>query len=160
MIFGVDFNRIIEHLTPHFLKKSKHLAWLKVLLSPVVWLYDQFLTYRTAKLKEATINSQVVRFTRALRDYFGSELIEIIHSGDFLNQAFIYLEIEGATAEYDYLPIEAHEPVDYDYTQAEFDSENDFTVRIPAAMNGQQDAVIAFVNKYKLAGKRFNVELI
>src|SRR3989339_480346 len=103
MIFGIDINKLIQQLTPHFLNKPKQIAWLQVLLYPLVWLYSEFLTYRTAKLKEATINSQVIRFRRALRDRFENESIEIIHPEDYLSQAFIYLEIEGATIEYDYL---------------------------------------------------------
>lgn len=160
MIFGVDINRLIQQLTPHHMNKPKHNAWLQVLLYPVVWLYAAFLTYRADKLKEATINSQVIRFTRALRDRFVNENIVIIHPVDFLGQSFIYLEIEGATLEYDYLGIEAHVPVNYDFLQAEYDIEYDFIVRIPALIASKQAAVIAFVNIYKLAGKRFKVEII
>lgn len=160
MIFGIDINKLIQWLTPHFLNRQKHIAWLQVLLFPVVWLHAQFLLFRAAKLKEATINSQVHRFTRALRDQFGSEEIFIIHFGDYLAQAFIYLEIEGAFLEFDYLDAENHVPVDYDATQAEYDNEYDFIVRISASLTGQQEAIAAFVNKYKLAGKRFKIEII
>lgn len=160
MIFNIDFNKVIGSLTPHFLNKPKHIAWLQTLLYPVLWLYDDFLTYRDVKLKEATINSQVNRLTRALRDAFENELIEIVHISDYLNQAFIYLQIEGATIEYDYLNVEAHTPAEYDFLQAEYDAETDFVVRIPSAISDKADAVKLFVNKFKFSGKRFKVEII
>jgi len=160
MIFGIDINKMVKWLMPHFLFKPVHYAWLKLLLFPMTWTYSQFLVYRLDKLKEATINSQVNRLRLALRERFGSDLIDIIHFSDYLNQAYIYLEIEGATLEYDYLEMENHQPVDYDYLTEEYDQEFDFVVRIPQSLAAQWESIIAFVNKYKLVGKRFTLEFI
>lgn len=160
MIFEIDLNKIIRWLTPHFLDKPKHRAWLQTLMFPIVWLYAQFLDYRSSKFRESTINSQVNRLTQALRERFGSDLIEILHFSDYLNQAFIYLELEGSVLEYDYLAIEGHVPVDYDFLQAEYDNQFDFVVRIPASLTIEQDSITAFVNKYKLVSKRFKIEII
>lgn len=158
-MFNIDINKLVKWLLPHYLNKPKHYAWLKVLTSPLVWLYDQFLIYRSAKLREVTINSQVNRFTQALQYTFNNAGIYILHPRVYLNQAFIYLEIEGATPEFDYLYIEAHTPVDYDYLQSEYDAEIDFIVRVPSALAALQDQISAFVNKYKYYGKRFKIEL-
>lgn len=158
MRYDIDFNKLIKWLVPHFLAKPKHLAWLTTLLFPLVWLYEQFLGYRSDKLYDATINSQVNRLTHALRREFSDNTIYIIHYADYLDQAFIFLELEGATPEYDYLDIEAHTPVDYDFTSSEYDNEQDFIVRIPVALTSQSAAVAQFVNKYKFSSKRFKVE--
>jgi len=158
-MFNIDFNKIIRWLMPHYLVKPKHVAWLTVLLSPIIWLYNQFLVYRSAKLLEATINSQVNRFTKALQQTFGNTGIFILHPSAFLTQSFIYLEIEGATPQFDYLAIENHTPIDYDYVQLEYDSQIDFIVRVPAALTELQKQIGAFVNKYKYFGKRFRIEL-
>jgi hypothetical protein len=158
-MFNIDLNKIIRWLMPHYLVKPKHIAWLTVLLSPVVWLYAQFLTYRDAKLLEATINSQVNRFNLALQQTFGNNGIFILHPSAFLTQNYIYLELEGATPEFDYLAIDAHTPVDYDFLQLEYDSEIDFIVRVPTALASMQDVIAAFVNKYKFYDKRFRIEL-
>lgn len=158
MNFNIDINKLIFWLMPHFLTKPKHLVWLQTLLFPLSWLYAQFLQYRAQKLYDATINSQVNRLTHALRSKFNDQTIYIIHLSDYIDQAFIFLEIEGATPEYDYLAIEGHIPVDYDFTQAEYDSEVDFIVRIPLAMVAQSEAVKAFVNLYKFSSKRFKIE--
>lgn len=158
MIFGIEINKLIKWLIPHFLYKPKHKAWLETLLSAVAWLYAQFLIYRDEKLYEATTNSQVSRLTHALIRKFGDDRIYIIHPDDFLDQAYIYLEIEGATPEWDWLAEEEHTPVDYDFLAAEYDNQYDFIVRIPAEIAGQAELIRAFVNKYKFSSKIFNVE--
>lgn len=158
MIFGIGINKLIKWLVPHFLVKPKHIAWLQTLLSPILSLYSNFLGYRDTKLYDATVNSQVNRLTLALRDGFNDNTIYILHLGDYLDQAFIYLEIEGATPEFDYLAIEAHTPVDYDFLQAEYDNQYDFIVRIPVAIAAQTEAIRAFVNKYKFSSKRFIIQ--
>ncbi|WP_443937105.1 hypothetical protein [Pedobacter sp. MW01-1-1] len=158
MNFNIDFNKLITWLVPHFLVKPNHLAWLKTLLFPVVWLYSEFLAYRAEKLYDATINSQVNRLTHALRKRFNNQSIYIIHLSDYTDQAFIFLEIEGATLEYDYLAMEGHTPLDYDFLQAEYDNEVDFIVRIPIGMAALSEEVKAFVNLYKFSSKRFKIE--
>lgn len=157
-MFNANFNTLIKWLVPHYLFKPKQMAWLNALLSPLVWLFDAFTKYREQKLYDATINSQVIRLTKALRDKFNDQSIYIIHLTDYLDQAFIYLEIEGATVEYDYTDAEAHTPLDYDFIQAEYDAEFDFVVRIPVALVSATPEVKAFVNKYRFSSKRFIIE--
>lgn len=160
MIFDIDLKKIVKWLTPYFLWKPKQIAWLTVLLFPLAWLYEQFLVYRLGMLKEATTNSQVNRLTRSLRDRYNNEGIYIIHFSDYINQAFVYLQLEGSFNTFDYLSSEAHVPADYDFLQIEYDDQFDFVVRIPAVIAVQADAITAYVNKYKLASKRFKVEII
>lgn len=158
MNYDIDFNKVIRWLVPHFLNKPKHIAWLTTLLTPLVWLYDQFLIYRSQKLYDATINSTVNRLTHALRQKFANNTIYIIHYSDYLDQAFIFLQIEGATPEFDYLVSDAHTPLTYDFTSSEYDNEQDFIVRIPISLASQASTVAAFVNLYKFSSKRFKVE--
>jgi len=153
-----NINKTIKQLLPYFLVKPKQLAWLQVLLYPLVWLYANFLTYRAAQLKNATVNSTVIRFTRALRDEFADETIYIFHPEEILDQAFIYLAVEGAILEYDYLASENHVPVDYDYTVIEYNSNYDFIVRIPVALASRADEVMAYVKKYAFFGLHYTVE--
>lgn len=160
MIPNIDLRKLAKWLTPYFLWRPKQIAWLNVLLSPLTWLYDQFLDYRQIKLREATTNSQVIRLTRALRDEFNSEDIVLIHFSDYLNQAFEYLDIEGSFNEFDYLDSDGHSPDDYDFFEEEYNAQTDFVVRIPAVIADKKDQITAFVNKYVLAGKRFKIEIV
>jgi len=160
MIFDIDLKKIVKWLTPYFLWRPKQVAWLTVLVFPLTWLFKQFIAYRLDKLKEATTNSQVIRLTRALRDRYLNENINIIHFSDTMSQAFVYLQLEGSFDEFDFTGAEGHLPSDYDYVQTEYNDQYDFVVRIPAVIAVQADAVKAFVNKYKLASKRFKVEII
>ena len=158
MIFNINFNKLIKWLLPHFLNKTKQIAWLSALLYPIVWLHAQYLIYRDQKLSDATINSQVIRLTKALRDKFSNLGIYILHFSDYLDQAFIYLRIEGATIEYDYIQLDNHSPADYDFLSAEYDNQYDFIVRIPVGMALKADQVNAFVQLYKFSSKRFKIE--
>ena len=97
---------------------------------------------------------------QALRDEFNNNTIEIVHPGDYLAKAYIYLYIEARPPEYDYLDSEGHLPVEYDYLDGEYNSTLDYIVTIPASMAAQIPAITAFVNKYNLSSRRFAVHTI
>lgn len=157
--FNFDIIKMVRWLLPYFLVKPRHRAWLETLSAPIKSLYTDFLTYRQLQLRNATVNSSKNRLTRALRDKYEDETIYILHSNDYLNQSFIYLEEEGASLEYDYLYEEEHEPADFDYLDEEYNSEVDFVVRIPQAMAAKQLDVYEYVRKYVFTGIRFTIEL-
>jgi hypothetical protein len=156
--FRFDIDKMIRWLMPYFLVKPKHLAWLQTLFAPLKTLYADFIGYKALQLKNATINSQKARLETALRDQFEDNSIYIFHPDDYLDQAFIYLQREGATPEFDYLHIEAHVPVDYDATQPEYNTQYDFIVRIPASLAGSTQAIHAFVKKYVFSSITFTIE--
>lgn len=144
---------------PHFLVKPKHIAWLTVLFYPLVVLYSQFLQYRSAQLRRATINSQRNRLTQALRDEFLNDSIYLQHNSDYLNQAFIYLEEEGASAEFDYLEEEGHQPESFDFLDEEYELQYDFIVRIPQSLSAKTLDISAFVKRYVFTSIRYKIEL-
>lgn len=156
--YRYDVKKMIRWLMPFFLIKPKHLAWLETLLLPVETMYVDFLVYREQQLKEATITSETNRLTRALRDKFLNETIYILHPDDYLDQAFIYLESEGASPEFDYLDEENHAPLTFDFLDEEYNSQFDFIVRIPDILAGNTDAIRAFVKKYIFSGITFTIE--
>jgi len=156
--FRFDIDKMIRWLLPYFLVKPIQLAWLQVLFTPLKTLYASFMSFRTLQLKNATINSEKERLQTALRDQFADNTIYIFHPDDYLDQAFIYLEREGATPEFDYLAIENHVPADYDFTEAEYNSQFDFIVRIPASLAGSTQAIYAYVKKYIFSSITFTIE--
>lgn len=156
--YTFDVNKMIRWLMPYFLLQPIHYAWLQTLLVTVKNRYADFLAYRDLQLRNATVDSTVIRFTKGLRDEFEDDTIYILHPEDFLDQSFIYLASEGATIEYDYLASEDHSPVDYDYTEAEYSLNWDFIVRIPVALAGSIDAIRAYVKKYAFSGLNYTIE--
>jgi hypothetical protein len=157
--YSFDINKMIVRLMPEFLIKPIHLAWLKVLNAPLKQRYADFLIYRQQHLADATINSSVNRLTQALWDKFDStQSIYLLQSTDYLDEAFIYLESDGATPAYDYLISDNVEPYDYDFLNTEYNSNYNFIVRIPVALVAQTNAIYNFVATYVFSGITFTVQ--
>ena len=144
---------------PYFLVKPIHYAWLQTLLVPMKNRYAAFLTYRQQQLADATIDSSVNRLTKALWDKFDStESIYILQNDDYQDEPFIYLESDGATPAYDYLESENHIPQEFDYLEGELNSNVNFIIRIPVAIEGQYELIYAFVKRYVYSGITFTIE--
>ena len=157
--YSFDIRKMIRWLMPYFLYKPKHYAWLQVLLAPVINQYNAFLAYRQLQLANATINSSVNRLTQALWDNFDStQSIYLVQNENFQDEAYIYLESDGVTPEYDYLESEDHEPAVYDYLESELFTNVNFIVRIPVAIVADSELIYAFVKKYVFSGITFTIE--
>lgn len=156
--YRYDIDKTIGQLMPFFLVKPKHKAWLESILVPIRTGYADFLVYRKQQLKNATVNSQVDRFTQALRDQFSDDQIHLVHLNDYLDSAYIYLSREGASPEFDYLAKEAHQPVGYDFTDLEYGGQYDFIIRIPMSLSGSSSEILAFAKKYVFTGINYTTE--
>jgi hypothetical protein len=157
--YSFDINKMISRLMPDFLIKPIHLAWLQVINVTLKNRYADFLTYRQQQLANATINSSVNRLTQALWDKFDStHSIYLLQSEDYLDEAFIYLESDGATPAYDYLVSDNVQPYDYDFLNTEYNTNYNFIVRIPVALIAQTKAIYDFVNTYVFSGITFTIE--
>jgi hypothetical protein len=160
MNYSLNIPKLVnDYLRPIF-SKPVTTAWLNALLYPLIQKHDDFLAFKAQMDAEVTITCQVNRLRQALRDKFLDDTIEIIHPGDYLANAYIYLSAEPRPDEYDYLLSEDHTPVEYDYLQGEYDAEVDYIVRIPSTLSAMYEAIYAFVNRYNFTGRRFAVEIV
>jgi hypothetical protein len=69
-IFEINYRRLAALLLPTFLRKEALLAFLRAMGSPVVTLYNLFLTHRTNNLYRLRMNGQVCYLRRLLNDAF------------------------------------------------------------------------------------------
>jgi len=160
MNYSLNIPKLIgDYLRPLF-NKPVTTAWLNALLSPVVQKHSDFLTFKAQMDADVTITCQVNRLRQALRDKFADDTIDIIHPGDYLARAFIYLSTEPSPDEYDYLESEDHEPAEYDYLAGEYDAEVDYIVRIPSSLTAMYEAIFAFVSRYNFTSRRFAIEIV
>jgi hypothetical protein len=150
---------ITDYLRPIF-SKPKITAWLNALLYTVIQKHDDFLAFKTQMDAEVTITCQVNRLRQALRDKFADNTIEIIHPGDYLAKAYIYLSTEPSPHEFDFLESEDHEPAEYDFLDGEYQAEVDYIVRIPASLTSSYEAIYAFVSRYNFTSRTFSVEIV
>lgn len=155
-MYVVDYDKVPERLIPGLLRKTKMLAWLKVCLTGVKNLYNDFLTFRTEKLKDVSYNSQTIMMVKFLNDQYPDAL------------GNIYIENISSTAQTWVLYTEAEQVPYVLYSQAEGLSQPlitfnelipfDFFVWVPTTLNFDPDEMRVRVDKYKLASKRFQIK--
>ena len=93
-IYNIDFKKLVRWLTPNRLRKSKMLAWLNLLVSPVVSTYQNFLAFRKQKLYELGLSPLVVDVERLLRDKYDFTLRRI-YIGDAQDKQTTYIPVRS-----------------------------------------------------------------
>lgn len=151
MWYNLDINRLVELLTPTFLRQKKHLAWLKVLHSPLTKVIDDFNENRKQNLYNLAHNGQVCHLRKALNDRFDVSQRRIkITEGNRYKRPYIYTDAERKPK---YLGvIYLRDDADYGDTGV------DFIVQIPADLFYNEYEMRALIDFYKLASKRYKIE--
>lgn len=142
-MFDIDWAKLIRRDVPFAVRKPKMLAYLLALISPVITLYNRFLGFRSSTDLDLLVTGQVriLRYHINQRFDLGFERIEIL-DGDDNNILYIFLESENQPV---FLP--------------QFISGNtvDFIVRVPQDLAGLENQIKDFLNRFKLASKRYEI---
>jgi hypothetical protein len=118
------------------------LAWLNALVAPAKTLHSKFLLFSNALRRELSITGQKRVLQYYLNRYFlGDSLIEV-YDTDQAEPVFVFTEDENMPV---YLPVFIT------------GSAVDFIVDVPLNLKPQETAIRAFVNKYKLVTKRYEI---
>lgn len=158
-IYDIDYRKLVRWMTPHALRQAAMLSWVYGITSAVVTVYQLFLRYRTAKLYQLSITPQVCYLEKMLNDRFDNTERRIyIDDGITYDPPYLYLDSEEK-------PIWLYtsgEPVLFIYTDGETvgTSSDDFVVYVPGVLSFNNDEMKALLNAYKLAGKRYKIQLI
>ena len=162
-MFDVNWTKFIKTLTPIFWRKSIHLDWLMVLISQVKSLHITFLQYRQDAIYKVTHTGQTISLTKVLNDKFDSTNRQIyIQDTSDISFVFLYNKIEGQSKRYVYNKSEL-KPKFYVKNKEEYYGLIDFIVNVPITIytllgtNGI-DEMKGWVNYYKLAGKRYEIQ--
>lgn len=143
-MYNFDFDKLIKWVIPWDLTKPKMVAFVSGLLSFVKQLFSDFIIYVFEKAKQIETTGQVRILQYELNQRFDAALsrIEILDAegGTIL---WIYIESENQPV---YLP------------QFISGAGYDFLVRIPIDLQNQEAFIKDFLNRYKLAGKRYQIE--
>lgn len=165
---NIDFDRLVGLLTPTILRRAKMLAFLRILVAPLKRIHYDFLQKRNARngdLYRLNHNGQVCYLRKMLNDNFDPEKRRIrILDGNLFKAKYIYTEGEQKPVFLGTMYLNRN--VDY------ADKGVDFIVKIPlevwqlhkseTVQIGEERfyAIEAFVDYYKLAGKRYIIELL
>lgn len=178
MQYDFDVNLLVERYLPTFLRKEKHLSWLKVLFTPFVWLKNSFLAYITKARNEQMQNGQVIRLETLLNDLYDNDFRRIRIADAFSTSVFLVLSNIADTIISDSNNLIISDDADYNFSV-------DFVVKVSGGgadntfvLSNAVDTIISnatntvisnntsgvlsdierIVKKYKTAGKTFAVE--
>ena len=151
-MYNLNIDKLLMLLIPTFLRKKKLVAWLRMLTMPLNKLLDDFKEHRERDLYNLSHNSQVCYLRKALNDEFDLQLRRIkIEDGRQNQRLYIY-------------PRSANKPLYlgkvFLYQRGAYiDGGVDFIVVLPQGLEYDKYKLEALVNFYKLAGKRWTIEI-
>lgn len=151
MWYNLEINKLIELLTPTFLRKEKHLAWLRSLHFPLQKVLDDFLFERKQNLYNRSHNGQVCYLRKVLNDKFDiSERRIKITDGNRFKRRYIYTRGEKKPLYLGKI---------YLYDRADYaDAGVDFIVLVPKGLNYSSFEMKSLIDFYRLASKRYKIE--
>ena len=150
-------NKIGHILIPHRHRKPRFVAWVKVFLACLVKVKEDLYQYWDETITDASMTPQIIYLERLLNSMFDST--EIFISNDYENLGpWIFLNTETADPEF-YMSDDVETDVDA-YVYNNLDAVwVDFTVNIPEALHDNIPLIAAIVQKYKLPGKYFIIQI-
>lgn len=168
-MFDVNFEIQIIRLLPPFLRKPKMVAWLNIMLLPLVQLYGTFLAYRSDTLRAVSITPSTYSLEYYLNFLFtgvvpvvadysldysdGGIWIENNNDAETLN--FVYDANDNQDTMIVYDAEDGEQTYLYDFE--DYLDNDTFVVHVPASFNINEDLLKGILNKYKVAGNQYSI---
>lgn len=152
MWYKVDFRKFGLLLCPPFLRGEIFSVFISVICITLEGLHDIFLESRQYNIERATHNSQLCHLRGLLNDKFDSDRRITIEDPITKEKTYIYPEASRKPKYIGKLTI---------YPESEFDDgQVDFIVKVPKSLSDYYDQIYNTVDYYRLASKRFRIDLI
>ncbi|KQT17435.1 hypothetical protein ASG31_08470 [Chryseobacterium sp. Leaf404] len=151
MWYKLNAQKLILQAWVSFLRKPVIGSFLSLVSDEITDLNNIFNISRTANITKITHNSQVCKLRKILNDTFDDQRRITIVDGVLKKPVYIYTDAEQKPEWLGELII---------YTSEETEGNGiDFTVIIPGELKNYQIEIKALVDFYKLAGKRYKIEV-
>ena len=160
--FDFDWNNVIKVLVPPVYRQTIHLDWLKALTKPIRTLYASFLTYKDEKMYYASITFQKIAMEKMLNDLFDNVHRRIyIEDVSGISPVYIANKNLGYEPVYVYNKAVTHDEL-WVYSKSSYVAQLDFVVKVPAMLIGtiNINQMMALIDDYKFAGKRYEIQSI
>ncbi|OBS12531.1 hypothetical protein ATE49_04725 [Elizabethkingia miricola] len=152
MWYKVDFRKFGLLLCPPFLRGDIYSVFISVICITLEKLHDIFLETRDYNIERAVHNSQLCHLRGLLNDKFDSDRRITIEDPINKEETYIYTDSENKPKYLGELIL---------YPASEFsDDQVDFIVKVPIALKDYYDQIYNTVDYYRLASKRFRIELV
>ena len=159
MNYNINISTMCEMLIPRVLRKPRIKAFIKSIIAPIQTLNDQFNTWSLSVRRKLSYNSQVIYLEKLLNDIFDNTSRRIyVQTTNQSIDLELYNTEEGIVKQYISNASESSESI-YIFNNDEVIS-YDFIVYIPLDIITQSTRVSGFVNSLKLAGIRFEIQII
>ena len=160
----MDFNKKGWEQLPVWWRQTTFYAWIKVIVSPVIYLAGLFKANRDKNIYDLGINGQVCYLEKALNDVFDATDRRIyIDDPDYVDPIYVYRTDElktiwlGKTGE---TIVGMTNPIPAYLRSEEYTGGGlQFKVMVPLAVTYDAARMRALVNKYRLVSKKnFTIE--
>ncbi|MFL5747210.1 MAG: hypothetical protein ACJ751_21225 [Niastella sp.] len=160
-IFDINYKKLTTWLTPAILRKSKTMALLNALVSPVVYIYNLFLINRRSNLYKLMITPQVCYVEMALNDKYDSSNRKIkIVQPKRKDPLFLYKKLESKPVHL-FTKGEATKPKTWLYQKGEASAfQYDFIVQVPATVSFNMNEMSAVIDNYILPDKVYKISIV
>ena len=145
--------KIVQILTPVDKRKPRFIAWLKVFVSYLEYIAEDLNQLWVRSVKEAKMTPQIIYLEHILNERYGTGSQIYIAEGYVLGP---WCWFTGPPAgEIDMYMVE---PDNYCYSSTGI-ANVDFVVMVPMALQDETSMIGAIVQKFKLAGMYFIIQL-
>lgn len=158
-MINIDFNYMITVLTPPVQRTVEVIAGIKAKFTPLETVKADFYAFFNKIEYEMIWNGQVCMLEELLNLEFDEiDKSIFISNANNIEKQFVFNTAEANEPTYVFNTIEVADPL---YLRNDIESaQYHFIVNIPAAVTFNEAQLKFFVNKYKLAGKRWKIVII
>ena len=158
-IFNIVYNKLVEWHMPRIIRHPRVIAFVKLLAVPFVFVYQDLLGFRTAKLYQLMITPQKCYLERLLNDRYDYTLRRIyIDDGIDHPPFYIFKTVEVKPK---FIRKTSEVLPRYIYTSGESGNlADDFIVFVPMGLVFEEPEMISLVKWYKLAGTKFKIQRV
>jgi hypothetical protein len=162
--FNPDFAFQARQQLATALRKVVHTAWVRLLVSPVIYLNTLFATWRAGNIYTLSHNGQVCKLTGALNDTFDAEGRSIYITDDYSGEPWwFFLPAEHRAATYLRTAGEyatgSYGPWEYLFTSAERPYSGAFIVNVDGVLTPDYTRMNAIIRRYKLPGTNYSIRI-
>lgn len=151
----IDLILLVHDLLAPQLRGPNMLAFLNAALKPARTQLSAFYAFFDAVEYELTFTGQVIYLEHVLNNEFDPTLRRIyITDSDQLNDTYLFNVVEGNETTYAFNASESADPL-YLTNQSETVAQADFAVNVPIGLVYDLPSMLFYINKYRIAPKRF-----
>lgn len=155
----INYTKIVNERIPEEIRTTDLVAYVMVLILPVVFIYNLFLAFRNLVLYRLEITPQVVYLEKLLNDRYDDDERRIyILDGNQYEPKYLFTKAELQPI-FLYRKSEVSKPKTYLFTKGEVGQFTyDFVVYVPISIEFDENEMKSLIEGFKLASKFFKIQ--